>query len=100
METPTIGPLLRRLREDSGRSQKDQADVLSSLAERPVTRNEVSRWEHEGRLPTPFWQEHQAASFGVPVAMIRQAVAATKAGRRLDQRRDGEDTVQRREFIG
>ncbi|WP_157357353.1 helix-turn-helix domain-containing protein [Amycolatopsis nigrescens] len=95
----TIGPLLRDLREQSGRSQSEQAQLLSELAGRVVTRNEVSRWESEGRLLTPFWQKHHAGSFGVDVAELRRAVAAAKA-RRRSRPEEVCDPVQRRQFIG
>ncbi|MGH3614389.1 MAG: helix-turn-helix domain-containing protein [Pseudonocardia sp.] len=65
MTEVTIGPLLRALRERTGRSQAQQAELLSQLAGRPVTRNEISRWENETRLLTPYWQEHTAASFEI-----------------------------------
>jgi tetratricopeptide (TPR) repeat protein len=84
----TIGSLLRALRQQAGRSQSEQADLLSDLAGRAVTRNEVSRWETERRLLTPFWQAHYAASFHIPVTVVRQAVAATKAQRRRRQRKE------------
>lgn len=99
-EAQGVGALLRALRDQAGRSQSEQADVLSDLAGRPVTRNEVSRWENEARLLTSHWQRHYAASFGVPVATLRRAVAASKARRRLNQCQDEGDSVQRREFIG
>jgi tetratricopeptide (TPR) repeat protein len=95
----TIGPLLRTLREQAGRSQSQQAEVLSALAGRAVTRNEVSRWETQRRLLTPFWQDHYAASFGVPVDQLRRAVTATKIQRRHDQTRD-DGPVRRRRFLG
>lgn len=97
----SIGPLLRALRLRAGRSQADQAALLSDLAERAVTRNEVSRWESERRLLTPFWQEHYAVSLGVPVERLRRAVIAAKAERRRAGSQDGqEDPVRRRQFIG
>jgi transcriptional regulator with XRE-family HTH domain len=102
MGEPTIGPLLRELRMKSQRSQTEQADELSSLLGRPVTRNEVSRWEGEKRLLTPYMQQHYADSFGVDVTVIRRAVAQAKADRR-HTRPDAEedrDPVQRREFLG
>lgn len=77
-----IGALLRRLRVEAGRSQDDQAAVLSDLSGRAVTRNEVSRWEHERRLLTPYWQEHVALSFGIPSAELRRAVGAARIRRR------------------
>jgi hypothetical protein len=93
----TIGPLLRMLREQAGRSQSEQAGVLSSLAERVVSRNEVSRWESERRLPTPWWQRHYAASFGVPVEHLQHAVTRTRSARRREHRRD--ESVRRRAFF-
>ncbi|RJQ92316.1 hypothetical protein [Amycolatopsis panacis] len=98
MEPDTIGELLRRLRVQSGRSQTEQADTLSALSGRPVTCNEVSRWEAERRLLTPFWQQHFADSFDVESRVLRDAVAATRAARRQQKGDDG--AVQRREFIG
>ncbi|MFI9452730.1 helix-turn-helix domain-containing protein [Amycolatopsis sp. NPDC052450] len=96
MEQDSIGELLRTLREDTGRSQTDQAAVLSELSGQAISRNEVSRWEAERRLPTPFWQEYLAASFGVEGNMIKRAVSTARAKRRKE-RTGG---VQRREFIG
>lgn len=93
-EQQTIGTLLRDLRSRAGRSQAQQAEALSLQAGQAVTRHEVSRWEREVRLLTPFWQKHYAASLNVPAEQLRRAVAATKA-----QRRQREDPVQRRQFI-
>ncbi|WP_186763299.1 helix-turn-helix domain-containing protein [Lentzea tibetensis] len=103
MHEPTIGPLLRELRESAGRSQGELAALLSDSADRPVTRNEVSRWEGETRLPTPYWQKHLAAALEVPVADLRGAVDRAKAKRRLQQREEDQpegSDVQRREFLG
>lgn len=94
MGEQTIGMLLRELRSRAGRSQAQQAEALSLQAGQVVTRHEVSRWEREVRLLTPFWQKHYAASLNVPAEQLRRAVAATKA-----QRRQREDPVQRRQFI-
>lgn len=101
MSDDTIGPLLRNLRQRAHRSQGEQADHLSDLAGRAVTRNEISRWETERRVLTPWWQEHFADSFGVPVELLRRAVATTKAQRRSEQTPQQEvDPVQRRQFMG
>ncbi|WP_163507692.1 helix-turn-helix domain-containing protein [Fodinicola acaciae] len=102
MGEPTIGALLRELREKAERSQSEQADELSAILGRPVTRNEVSRWENEKRLLTPYMQQPYADSFKVDVTVIRRAVAQAKANRRRT-RPDAEeerDPVQRREFLG
>ncbi|MFC5054413.1 helix-turn-helix transcriptional regulator [Saccharothrix xinjiangensis] len=104
MRGPTsIGALLRHLREETGRSQSEQADDLSVRAGRAVTRNEVSRWESEKRLVTPCWQQHCESSFGIPVEVLARAVAVAKARRRLAKRAEdssGGDSVERREFMG
>jgi hypothetical protein len=99
MDEPSIGPLLRALRVRAGRSQGEQAALLSDLSGRGVTRNEVSRWESERRLLTPFWQQHYAVTFAIQVERLRQAVIAAKAKRRRNQE-DGEDPLRRRQFIG
>ncbi|WP_410640932.1 hypothetical protein [Amycolatopsis sp. lyj-346] len=97
MEQQGVGALLRTRRRGTGRSQADQAAVLSEVSGRAITRNEVSRWESERRLPTPFWQKYIATSFEIEVQEIRQAVTAT----RTEQRRaKAGEAVQRRKFIG
>src|SRR5215470_2187173 len=96
-----IGPLLQELRVGAHRSQADQADVLSDLAGTAVTRNQVSRWENEKRLPSPFWQRHYAASFGVPVARLRLAVATSRAAQRRGRQQaehEEDANVLRRDF--
>ncbi|MET7994696.1 helix-turn-helix transcriptional regulator [Amycolatopsis sp. NPDC005232] len=98
MEPDTIGELLRHLRAQSGRSQAEQADTLSTLSGRPVTRNEVSRWEAERRLLTPFWQQHFADSFDVDGRLLRDAVVTSRTARR--RAKGDEGAVHRREFIG
>jgi tetratricopeptide (TPR) repeat protein len=99
MQPDTIGALLCYLREAAHRTQADQAVALSDLSGRAITRNEVSRWENERRLLTPFWQAHCADSFGVDSRVIRDAVATSRAARRKAGK-GGDATVQRREFIG
>ncbi len=96
-----VGALLKRLRDEAGRSQTEQAELLSELAGRAVTRNEVSRWETETRLLTTYWQEYYAASFDVPVEQIKAAVTATRQQRRRERHaQEAErDSVQRRQFM-
>lgn len=96
----TAGEWLRRLRQGAGRSQDDQAAVLSELSGREVTRNEVSRWERNGRMLTPYWQRHYGQSFGIPVEELARLVAATKAQLRaleIDPQEPG--NVLRRQFL-
>lgn len=101
MSEPTIGPTLRRLRSEAGRSQTEQAELLSAVSGRAVTRNEVSRWENEGRLLTPYWQRHYAATLDVSVEDLRRAVWSARRQRqqRLEPAQDGDD-VERRLFLG
>jgi len=101
MSEPTIGPFLRQLRVEAGRSQTEQAEMLSAISGRPVTRNEVSRWENEGRLLTPYWQRHYAATFNVPERDLQCAVRLAKRRRRVgsDGAQEGGD-VFRRQFVG
>lgn len=103
MSDQGIGPLLQELRLRAHRSQADQADMLSDLAGTAVTRNQVSRWENEKRLPGPFWLRHYAASFGVPVTRLRRAVSASRAAQQRIRRRaehEEDANVLRREFLG
>jgi hypothetical protein len=102
MGIETIGPLLRALREESGRSQSEQAADLSEKSGLPVDRHTVSRWEREERLLSPFWQSHTARSFGVPQEHLRRAVVAARQKRRLAATPVDEEfeTVYRRTFLG
>lgn len=103
MHEPTIGPLLRAYRTEARVSQGQLAARLSDRAGRAVTRNEVSRWESESRLPTPFWQKHLAAALDADPTSLRRAVDRAKTNRRLlecgDNQPEGGD-VQRRAFLG
>lgn len=79
--------MLQRLRDSAGRSQSDQAFVLSDLSGRPVTRNDVSRWENEGRLISQDWLEVFARSFEIPETELRRAVVVARSERRKRQPR-------------
>jgi hypothetical protein len=81
-EGEPIGQLLQRERVKAGRSQGDQAFLLSDISGRPVTRNDVSRWENEGRLIGESWQHAYAKSFGIPEARLRRAVIFSRSVRR------------------
>jgi tetratricopeptide (TPR) repeat protein len=89
----SIGPMLQRLRQNAGRSQSDQAFVLSDLAARPVTRNDVSRWENEGRLVSQGWLDVFARSFGIPEVELHRAVVVARSTRRKQQPRSRNKTA-------
>lgn len=101
MDVETIGPLLRALRENAGRSQSEQADALTRISAVEIDRHKVSRWEREARLPSPFWQGHFATSFGVPVEELRRAVVKARQRRRLASITVDEEfeDVHRRTFL-
>ncbi|HWO64658.1 MAG TPA: hypothetical protein VNO31_31940, partial [Umezawaea sp.] len=80
--TPGSGQLLLDLRSSANRTQREQAAVLSRLTDRTVTRQDLSRWESERRLPGPFWREAIARSFGIPPTLLAQAVTASRNRRR------------------
>lgn len=89
----SIGPLLQWLREAAGRSQSDQAFVLSDLSGRPVTRNDVSRWENEGRIISPAWQVVFAKSFAIPEVDLHRAVIFARSTRRQRQPKPARDST-------
>jgi transcriptional regulator with XRE-family HTH domain len=79
----SIGLMLRRMRVKRGRSQSDQAFLLSDLSGQPITRNDISRWENEGRLISSFWRKHFAQSFDVSEDELQRALVFTRSERRL-----------------
>ncbi|GAB3873874.1 hypothetical protein ACFQ1S_00445 [Kibdelosporangium lantanae] len=85
MSDLSMGRLLTQLREACGRSQAEQATLLSTLSGQSITRHEVSRWEHEKRLLSKFWLPYTAVSFGVDVDVLQRAVAVSRRARRERQ---------------
>lgn len=114
--TETFGALVRRLRETAGRSQAEQAEVMSGLrgdgAMPTITRTEVSRYERGRRVPRPSIVRLYALSHGVPEGELLRAASAERrirAGRTAltvgadsMETAGGEeqDAVRRREFMG
>lgn len=79
----SIGPLLAWLRVQRGHSQLRLAEQLCSASGVPtISRNEVSRWEREERVPGAFWLGWLAAVLEVPVARLAAATRAARAGPR------------------
>ncbi|MER7112434.1 helix-turn-helix domain-containing protein [Streptomyces sp. NPDC000229] len=94
-----IGPLLRRLRLASGRTQEELAADLSARRGYPLEQGAVSRWETHERLPDPASRALLSAEFGVPEEELRRAVALARRLRRQEQQTDQENDVDRRRFI-
>jgi transcriptional regulator with XRE-family HTH domain len=74
-----IGELLVRLRKGHGYSQDTVAQLLCTHSgTATVTRNEVSRWERQVRVPSAYWLPHLAHVLHVPLEVLREAVAVVR----------------------
>ena len=63
------------LRRERGLSQSELAAALAAASGRTtITREEVYRWEHDRRIPTPYWLSHLAAVLHVPTRALRPSV--------------------------
>ena len=79
----TIGALVARVRAERGISQLRLAERLCAASGTPtVTRNEISRWEREERVPSGFWLGWLAAVLELPLAELERAAAAARHERR------------------
>ena len=71
----STGARIAALRRERGWSQSQLAAALAAASGRStITREEVSRWEHDRRTPTPYWLSHLAAVLRVPPDALRPAV--------------------------
>ncbi|WP_138907335.1 helix-turn-helix domain-containing protein [Streptomyces chryseus] len=99
MSPDGIGVLLRRIREQTGRTRQDQAlrmeDAQGGAWFDP---DNLKRWEAERRLPTPVWHEAIARAYGLTTGEVRRAIAASRKHRRTQSKED--EDVNRRRFIG
>jgi transcriptional regulator with XRE-family HTH domain len=78
----TIGVLLARVRGELGISQLRLAERLcASAGVSTVTRNEISRWEREERIPTGYWLGWLAATLDIPLDQLERAAAAARRRR-------------------
>ncbi len=78
----TIGALLARARLQHGISLLRLAERLcASSGQATVTRHEVSRWEREERIPTPYWLTWLAAVLDLPLVELERAAAAARCAR-------------------
>jgi transcriptional regulator with XRE-family HTH domain len=79
----TLGALITRVRTDAGLTQLRLADMLCAAAGAPtVTRNEISRWEREERIPRGYWLAWLALCLDVPLAQLERAAADSRRHRR------------------
>jgi len=107
MNPEGIGPLLRHLREQSGRKREQVAEAIGTVMGRECSADNPKRWETEKRLPTPHYHDAIAAVYGIPVREVRKAVEASRQSRRLDRigvlmddDASTEEDMDRRAFLG
>lgn len=62
------------LRCERGLSQSELAALAAASGRTTITREEVSRWEHDRRTPTPYWLSHLGVVLRVPPEALRPAV--------------------------
>jgi transcriptional regulator with XRE-family HTH domain len=67
----TTGDRIAALRRERSWSQSQLAAALTAASGRVVAREEVSRWEHGRRTPTPYWLSLIAGALGVPPTGLR-----------------------------
>ncbi|HEY1487112.1 MAG TPA: helix-turn-helix domain-containing protein [Micromonosporaceae bacterium] len=77
-----FGALLLRARRARGRSQDRLARQLCAAAGvDTVSRHEISRWEREERIPTPYWVDWLSVVLGIDAADLERAIAHTRSRR-------------------
>lgn len=78
----SLGYLLHRARSASGRSQLRVAELLCAASGvATVSRHEISRWERETRIPSPFWLQWLALVLEVELGELERAAAVTRRSR-------------------
>lgn len=101
MDANGIGPLLRQLRVQSGRTQKQVAEAITAAQGELCDVWNVKRWEQGKRAPIQHWRDAIAQAYGIPRREIDKAVDATRAHRNLSKiMLDAEGDVDRRTFLG
>ena len=81
----TIGTLLARVRGEQGISQLRLAERLCGCSGvSTVTRNEISRWEREERIPSGYWLNWLAVALDLPLPELERAAGAARRRRRND----------------
>lgn len=101
MDANSIGPLLKQLREQSGRTQKQMAEAITAAQGEICDVWNIKRWEQGKRAPIRHWRDAIAKAYGIPRREIDKAVDATRAHRNLSKiMLDAENDVDRRAFIG
>jgi transcriptional regulator with XRE-family HTH domain len=81
-EPDGFGTLLARARHARGRSQQQLAQELCAISgASTISRHEISRWEREERIPTPYWTERLSAVLRIDASDMAHAIARTRLRR-------------------
>jgi transcriptional regulator with XRE-family HTH domain len=79
-----ISELIRRMRVRHELTQAALADRLAELSGNPsVTRDQVTRWERGGRVPSPYWRRWLSVTLEVPPGQLDRAARCARAVRLL-----------------
>jgi transcriptional regulator with XRE-family HTH domain len=92
-----ISLLIRRTRTGRGMTQAALARQLANVSgNAAVTRDQITRWERGGRVPSPYWRRWLAVVLRVPSAQLDRAARCARAVRLLavdDEPRAGRPPV-------
>jgi tetratricopeptide (TPR) repeat protein len=104
MSSREIGPILRSIRTQAGRTRPEQAQVVEALQDgRYFDPERIKRWETGERIPTKPDFELIARAYGLTVEVVREAVVLSRQARRLARLspliEQEEDEVDRRGFL-
>lgn len=79
-----ISTLIKRVRRCRGMTQAALADRLADVSgNASVTRDQVTRWERGGRVPSPYWRQWLAIALDVPCVQLDRAAKTARAVRLL-----------------
>lgn len=79
-----ISTLIRRARVRHGMTQAALARQLATVSGNvAVTRDQITRWERGGRVPSPYWRHWLGAVLEVPLGELDRAARCARAVRLL-----------------
>jgi transcriptional regulator with XRE-family HTH domain len=79
-----IGDLIRQARIRSDLTQAALARRLATVSgNASVTRDQVTRWERGGRVPSPYWRQWMAVVLDIPAGQLDRAARCARAVRLL-----------------
>jgi transcriptional regulator with XRE-family HTH domain len=79
----TLGALIARVRAQLGLTQLRLAATLCAASGvATITRNEISRWEREERIPRGYWLAWLALALDLPLTTLERAAALSRRQRR------------------